>query len=80
MKIPYTTKSLIVEKVYVETKIYICPFHLEEKLHLIQYFDHIRLLNKTSEFIDHYRHQDKLLLNCLKKKQYYGLPLNVYML
>ena len=69
MKIPYTTKSLIVEKVYVETKIYICPLHLEEKLHLIQYFDHIRLLKKTSEFIDHYRHQDKLLLNCLKKTQ-----------
>ena len=53
----------------METKIYICPLHLEEKLHLIKYFDHIRLLNKTSEFIDHYRHQNKLLLNCFKKKQ-----------
>ena len=67
VKIPCTIKSLIVEKVYLKTKIYICPLRLEEKLHLIEYLDHIRLLNKTSEFIDHCMHQNKLLLNCFKK-------------
>ena len=67
VKIPCTIKSLIVEKVYLKTKIYICPSRLEEKLHLIEYFDHICLLHKTSEFIDHCRHQNKLLLNCFKK-------------
>ena len=41
VKIPYTIKWLIVEKVYVKTKIYICLLRLAEKLHLKGYFVHI---------------------------------------
>ena len=56
-KIPYSIKWSIVEKVDR------CPLCLPEKLHLIEYFDDTRLLNKRSEFINHCRHQNKLLLN-----------------
>ena len=66
-KIPYSIKWYIVEKVYGKTKIDRCPLCLAEKLHLIQYFDDIRLLNKRSEFINHYRHQNKLLLKSLRR-------------
>ena len=66
-KIPYSIKLSVVEKVYGETKIDNCPLCLAEKLHLIEYFDDIRLLNKTSEFINHCRHQNKLLLKSLKR-------------
>ena len=57
----------MVEKVHEKTKIDHCPLYLLEKLHLIEYFDGIRLLNKRSEFINHFRHQNKLLLKCLKR-------------
>ena len=43
------------------------PLHLAEKLHLIEYFDDIRLLNKRSECINHWRYQKKLLLESLKR-------------
>ena len=63
------------EKVYGKTKIDNCPLCLAEKLHLIEYFDDIRLLNKRGEFINHCRHQKKkqtkkqkkLLLKSFKK-------------
>ena len=48
-KIPYSIKWSIVEKVYRKTKIDRCPLCLIGKLHLIEYFDDIRLLNKRSE-------------------------------
>ena len=66
-KIPYSIKWSIVEKVYGKTKIDRCPLCLAEKLHLIEYFDDIRLLNKRSEFINQCRHQNKLLLKSLKR-------------
>ena len=57
------------EKVNGKTKIDCCSLCLAEKLHLIEYFDDIRLLNKRSEFINHCRQQNKLLLlKSLKKK------------
>ena len=55
------------EKVYGKTKIDRCPLCLAEKLHLIEYFGHIRLLNKRGEFINHCRHRIKLLLISLKR-------------
>ena len=61
-KIPYSIKWSKVERVYVKAKIDRCPLFLAEKLHLIEYFNDIRLLNKRSEFINHCRHQNKLLL------------------
>ena len=50
------------EKVYGKTKTDHCPLCLVKKLHLIEYSDDIRLLNKRSEFINHCRYQNKLLL------------------
>ena len=44
-----------------------CHLCLAEKLHLIEYFDDIWLLNKRSEQINHSRHQSKLLLKSLKR-------------
>ena len=55
------------EKVYEKTNIDCCPLGLAEKLHSIQYFDLIQLLNKRSEFIDPCRYQNKLLLKSLKR-------------
>ena len=49
---------LIMEKVHGKTKIDCCSLCLAEKLHLIKYFDDIRLLNKRSEFINHGRQQN----------------------
>ena len=49
-------------KVYGKTKTDHCPLCLAKKLHLIEYSDDIRLLNKRSEFINHCRYQNKLLL------------------
>ena len=55
------------ESVYGKTKIDCCPLCLAEKLHLIEYFDDIRLLNKRGEFVNHCRHQNKLRLKSLKR-------------
>ena len=66
-KIPYTIKWLIGEKVYGKTKIDPCPLYLAEKLHLIEYFDNIWLLKKRSEFDNHCRLQNKLLLKSLER-------------
>ena len=65
-KIPYNSKRSIVEKVYGKTKIDRCPLCLAEKLHLVVYFDDIQLLKKILEFINHFRHQNKLLLKTLQ--------------
>ena len=67
MKIPYSIKWSIVEKIYGKTKIVRCPLCLAEKLHLKEYFDDIRLLNKISEFVNYCRHQNKLLLKSLNR-------------
>ena len=66
-KIQCSIKWSIVEKSLWENKIDHCPLCLEEKLHLIKYFDEIWLLNKISEFTNHCRHQNKLLLRSLKR-------------
>ena len=66
-KIQCSIKWSIVEKSLWENKIDHCPLCLEEKLHLIKYFDEIWLLNKRSEFINRCRHQNKLLLRSLKR-------------
>ena len=67
MKIPYNIEWLIVEEVHGKTKIDRCPLCLAETLHLIEYFDDIRFLNKRIEFINHCRHQNKVSLNSLKR-------------
>ena len=65
-KIPYSIKWSIVQKVYGKKNDH-CLLCLAEKLYLIEYSDEIRLLNKRSEFINHCRHQNKLLLKSLKR-------------
>ena len=56
------------EKVYEKTKLDHCLFCLAEKLQLIEHFDDTQLLNKRSESINQCRHQKKLLLKSLKRK------------
>ena len=63
-KIPYSLIGPIVEKVNGK-KIDRCHLCLAEKLHLIEYFDDIWLLSKRSEFINHYRRQNKHYLKVL---------------
>ena len=60
-------KWSIMGRVYGKTKTDRCPSCLAEILHLIEYFDDIWLLNKRSEFINHCRHQNNLLLKSLKR-------------
>ena len=67
-KIPYSIKWSLVEKVYEKTKLDHCLFCLAEKLQLIEHFDDTQLLNKRSESINQCRHQNKLLLKSLKRK------------
>ena len=55
------------EKVHGKTKTDRFPLCLAEKLHLIEYFDDIRLLNIRNEFINHRRRENKLLLKSLKR-------------
>ena len=55
------------ERVYGKTKIDRFSLYLVKMLHLIEYFDDIWLLNKRSEFINHCRHQNNLLLKSLKR-------------
>ena len=55
----------VVEKVYGRTNINFCPLYLAEKVHLIEYFNENRLLNKMNEFISGCRHQAELLLKIL---------------
>ena len=50
------------EDVNWKTKTNHCPLCLTEKLHLKEHFDDIQLLSKRSELMNHYRHQNKLLL------------------
>ena len=55
------------ETVYGKIKIDRFPLCLAEKLHLIKHFDDIRLLSKRSEFMNHCRHQNNVLLKRLKR-------------
>ena len=55
------------ENVHGKTKTDLCLLCLAEKLHLIEYFDEIRLLNIGNEFINHCRRENKLLLKSLKR-------------
>ena len=54
-------------KSYDKAKIDHCPLCLVEKLHLIEYFDGLRLLNKRSKFNNHCRLQNNLLLKGSKR-------------
>ena len=44
-----------------------CKLCLTEKVFLINALNNSRLLNKKSELINTCRHQNKLLLKCLKR-------------
>ena len=66
-EITYNIKWLILEKVNEKTKIDRYPLCLTEKLHLTEYFEYIRLLNKRSEPINHCRQQNKLLVRNLRR-------------
>ena len=59
-------KYSIVEKVYNDTKINYCKLCLLEKLHINDFIDDNRLLNKRNEFISGCKHQNKLLLKNIK--------------
>ena len=45
-----------------------CLLCLAKKLHLIKYFNETWLLNKRTAFINRCKHQNKLLLKNLKRK------------
>ena len=55
-------KWSILEKIYTNTKINYCKLCLLEKLHIIDFIDGNRLLNKRNEFISGCKDQNKLLL------------------
>ena len=56
----------VVAKVFSDTKINFCKLCLTEKVLIINALNDSQLLNKKSEFINTYCHQNKLLLKCLK--------------
>ena len=57
----------VVAKVFSDTKINFCKLCLTEKVFIINALNDSQLLNQNSELINKCRHQDKLLLNCLKR-------------
>ena len=44
-----------------------CKLYLTEKFYIIQSIDDKNLLNKKSELVNKYRHQNKLLLSNMKR-------------
>ena len=57
----------VVAKVFSNTKINFCKLCLSEKVFIINALNDIQLLNKKSDLINTCRHQNKLLLKCLKR-------------
>ena len=57
----------VVAKVFSDTKINFCKLCSTEKLFIINALNDNQLLNKNSELINTCRHQNKLLLKCLKR-------------
>ena len=57
----------VVTKVFCDTKVNFCKLCLTEKLSIINAPNDSQLLNKKSELINMCRHQNKLLLECLKR-------------
>ena len=57
----------VVAKVFSDTKINFCKLCLTEKVFIINALNDSQLLNKKSELINTCRHQNKLLLKCLKR-------------
>ena len=57
----------VVAKVFSDTKINFCKLFSTEKLLIINALNDSQLLNKNSELINTCRHQNKLLLKCLKR-------------
>ena len=57
----------VVGKVFSDTKIDFCKLCLREKVFITNALSDSHLLNKKSELINTCRHQNKLLLKCLKK-------------
>ena len=59
----------VVAKVFSDTKINFCKLCLTEKVFIINALNDSQLLNKKSELINTCRHQNKLLLKCLKRNK-----------
>ena len=57
----------VVTKVFSDIKINFCKLCVTEKMFIINAFNDSQLLNKKSELINTCRHQNKLLLKCLKR-------------
>ena len=57
----------VVAKVFSDTKINFCKLCLTEKVFIINTLNDTQLLNKKSELTNSCRHQNKLLLKCLKR-------------
>ena len=57
----------VVAKVFSDTKINFSKLCLIEKAFIINTLNDSQLLNKKSELINTCRHQNKLLLKCLKR-------------
>ena len=54
-------------KVFSDTKINFCKSCLTEKVFVINAINDSQLLNRKSELTNTCRHQNKLLLKCLKR-------------
>ena len=57
----------VVAKVFSNTKINFCKLCFTEKVFIINALNDSQSLSKKSELINTCRHQDKLLLKCLKR-------------
>ena len=57
----------VVTKVFSDTKINFCKLCSTKKVFIINALNDNQLLNKKSELINICRHQNKLLLKCLKR-------------
>ena len=59
----------VVAKAFSDTNINFCKLCLTEKMFIINALNGSQLLNKNSELINTCRHQNKLLLKCLKRNK-----------
>ena len=57
----------VVAKVFSDRKVNFCKCCLTEKVFIINALNDSQLLNKNSELINMCRHQNTLLLECLKR-------------
>ena len=59
----------VVAKAFSDTNINFCKLCLTEKMFIMNALNGSQLLNKNSELINTCRHQNKLLLKCLKRNK-----------